>query len=77
MTVEQYVERARRDGASDVHLVRGLTPRYRIDGSIREMGGAPLSLEDCVQAAGELAGSEIRRAEAVGTPSWRARRTTP
>ncbi|MDE6454319.1 MAG: PilT/PilU family type 4a pilus ATPase [Dysosmobacter sp.] len=66
MTVEQYVERARRDGASDVHLVRGLTPRCRVDGSIREMDGAPLSLEDCVKAARELAGSQIRQAEAVG-----------
>lgn len=66
MTVEEYVAKARKDGASDVHLVRGLTPRYRIDGSIREMGGAPLTAEECLEAARELAGSEIRQAEAVG-----------
>ena len=39
MTVKHYVEKAREAGASDVHLVRGLTPRYRIDGSIRELDG--------------------------------------
>ncbi len=67
MTVEQYVERARKDGASDVHLVRGLTPRYRVDGAIQEMDGLlPLTAEDCAQAARELTGSQIRQAEAVG-----------
>ena len=66
MTVEQYVKRARRDGASDIHLVKGLTPRYRVDGSIREMEGPVLTVDGCLEAARELAGSEIRRAEAVG-----------
>ena len=66
MTVEAYIEKAKRDGASDVHLVRGLTPRCRIDGSIREMDTAPLTVEDCLQAARELAGDQLRQAEAVG-----------
>ncbi len=66
MTVEQYITQALRDGASDVHLVRGLTPRCRIDGSIREMGDVPLTEEECLEFAKELAGSEIRQAEAVG-----------
>ena len=66
MTVTEYVDHARKDGASDVHLVRGLTARYRVDGSIREMGGEPLTVEDCTELARELAGSQIRQAEAVG-----------
>jgi len=66
MTVEQYVAQARQDGASDIHLVRDLTPRYRVDGAIREMGETPLTQEDCLNIARELAGSEIRQAEAVG-----------
>jgi len=66
MTVEEYVAQARKDGASDIHLVRGLTPRCRIDGSIREMGGTPLTQEDCRNIAKELAGSGIHQAEAVG-----------
>ena len=66
MSVKEYVEKARKDGASDIHLVRGLTPRYRVDGAIREMEGAPLTSDDCLVAARELAGSEIRHGEAVG-----------
>lgn len=66
MTVQEYVERARKDGASDVHLVRGLKPRYRVDGSIREMGDELLTAEDCARAAGELAGDQLRQAETVG-----------
>jgi len=66
MTVEEYVAQARRDEASDIHLVRGLTPRCRIDGSIREMGSEVLSLEECLEAAKELAGDELSQAEAVG-----------
>jgi len=67
MTIEQYVEKARRDGASDIHLVRGSIPRYRIDGSIREMDGThPLTEENCAELAVALVGSEIRHAEMVG-----------
>lgn len=66
MTVEQYIEKARNDRSSDVHLVRGLTPRYRIDGSIREMSGIPLTQEDCLAFAKELAGSGFSEAEKVG-----------
>lgn len=66
MSVKEYVEKARKDGASDIHLVRGLTPRYRVDGAIREMEGAPLTSDNCLEAARELAGSEIRHGEAVG-----------
>ena len=47
MSVKEYVEKARKDGASDIHLVRGLTPRYRVDGAIREMeGGSWQELEE-------------------------------
>ena len=55
MSVKEYVEKARKDGASDIHLVRGLTPRYRVDGAIREMEGAPLTSDNCLEAARELA----------------------
>ena len=46
MTVEELVAKAALDGASDIHLVRGLTPRYRVDGEIREMGGEAYSYAD-------------------------------
>ncbi|MCI9330776.1 MAG: type IV pilus twitching motility protein PilT [Oscillibacter sp.] len=66
MTVEEYVAKARQDGASDIHLVCGLTPRCRIDGFIREMNSAPLTAGECLETARELAGSQIRQAETVG-----------
>lgn len=66
MIAEQFVEQAKRDGASDVHLIHGLTPRYRVDGEIREMDGGPLTEKDCTAIAMELAGGDFRRAEAVG-----------
>lgn len=66
MTVDELVARAQRDGASDVHLVQGLSPRYRVDGEIREMGGETLTERQCEDFARALAGAEFDRAQAVG-----------
>ena len=66
MTVENYVTKALQDRASDIHLVSGLTPRYRVDGSIREMENIPLTAEQCERFARELAGTDYETARAVG-----------
>lgn len=66
MTVEELVAKAALDGASDVHLVRGLTPRYRVDGSIREMGGEALTAQRCEDFARALAGADFDKAQAAG-----------
>ena len=66
MTVDELVARAQRDGASDVHLVQGLAPRYRVDGEIREMGGEALTERQCEDFARALAGAEFDRAQTVG-----------
>lgn len=66
MTVEEYVSRARADRASDIHLVAGLTPRYRVDGSIREMGPEPLTPERCEEIVRRLAGDGYPRLTEVG-----------
>lgn len=66
MTVEQYIKKARMDGASDVHLVRGLSPRCRIDGSICGLTDTLLTKEDCLAAAKELAGEKFSAAEKTG-----------
>ena len=66
MTVDELVARAQRDGASDVHLVQGLSPRYRVDGEIREMGGEALTERQCEDFARALAGAEFDRAQTVG-----------
>lgn len=66
MTVEEYVSKARADRASDIHLVAGLTPRYRVDGSIREMEPEPLTPERCEEIVRRLAGDNYSRLQEVG-----------
>ena len=59
LTVEELVARAKADGASDIHLIRGLPPKYRLDGELRDMDAVPLTGEDCVEAARFLAGDSF------------------
>lgn len=60
MTVNDYVKLAYEADASDVHLISGLVPHYRVDRlieAIPDMG--PLTDEDCIAAARELTGNKI------------------
>ena len=66
MTVQDFVARALADRASDIHLVRGLTPRYRVDGEIRELDSQPLTAQQCEDIAKELTGSQFDQAREVG-----------
>lgn len=58
LTIEQLVVKAREDGASDIHLVCGLPPKYRKDGQLENMADEPLSPEDCVNYAKGLSLNE-------------------
>ena len=66
MTVEELIAQAKRDRASDVHLVCGLTPRYRVDGEIREMCPEVLTVEKCEEFARELIGEGFEEAREIG-----------
>ena len=66
MTVEELIAQAKRDRASDVHLVRGLTPRYRVDGEIREMCPEVLTAQKCEEFARELIGEGFNEAREIG-----------
>lgn len=66
MSIINYIEKARREGASDIHLVCGLTPRYRVDGQIRELDTGLLTPKLCEQYARELAGDGYNTLEQVG-----------
>ena len=57
MTIADMVIKARQDGASDIHLIYGLPPKYRNSGVLENMADQPLSAEDCVAYARELSGS--------------------
>ena len=66
MTVNELIAKALQDKASDVHLVCGLTPRYRVDGALREMDPVPLTAERCEEIARELLGDGYDTALRVG-----------
>ena len=66
MTMEQLVAKAKQDGASDVHLICNLPPKYRKDGQIVNICDEPLTREDCINVARELAGSEYEKFDRVG-----------
>lgn len=55
MTIEQLVVKARQDGASDIHLIYGLPPKYRKSGMLEDMTDEPLDARDCDMICRELA----------------------
>ncbi|MBO5639507.1 MAG: PilT/PilU family type 4a pilus ATPase [Oscillospiraceae bacterium] len=66
MSVDELVARAKQDGASDIHLICGLPPKYRLDGELRDMEPTPLTAQDCEDVARFLAGSAYREMEQIG-----------
>lgn len=65
-TVDELVAKAKSDGASDIHLICGLPPKYRLDGQLENMSEEVLTQEDCVAVAKELAGSRYGELEETG-----------
>ena len=53
--IEDLTEQARRSGASDIHLVCGLPPKYRLDGQLENMAEEHLSEKDCDMLCQDLA----------------------
>lgn len=66
MRIEELIIKAKEDGASDVHLVCGLPPKYRVDGALINLSSIPLSHEDCEEYAQELAGEEYEAIQTIG-----------
>ena len=66
VSIDELVAKAKADGASDVHLICGLPPKYRLSGDITDMGGEALTSEDCFAMARYLSGVEYERFERVG-----------
>ena len=58
ITIEGLVVQARRDGASDIHVICGLPPKYRKDGQIEDMCDEVLDEKECLRLARDLAGTE-------------------
>ena len=61
MTIDELVAKARADGASDVHLICSLPPKYRLNGDLQNMSDEVLTPDDCDGVARILAGSEYEK----------------
>ena len=57
MTIEEMVVKARKDGASDIHLIYNLPPKYRKDGQVVDMSNERLTADDCRIIAKVLSGT--------------------
>lgn len=66
VTIEQLVAKAKADGASDIHLICGLSPKYRLSGQLENMSEIPLTEEECFEYARILAGDSYRVFAEVG-----------
>lgn len=67
MNIELLLARAAADGASDVHLICGLPPKYRLAGALRSMPGeVALTHGQCEEAARFLAGERYEELLRVG-----------
>ena len=64
--IDELVAQAKADGASDIHLIRGLPPKYRRDGEITSMNDNVMTEDDCLAMARYLAGVEFDNFMKVG-----------
>jgi twitching motility protein PilT len=66
MTIEELIAQAAAAGASDIHLICGLPPKYRIAGELRSMSDEVLTDETCSALVRTLAGDRYSRLEKEG-----------
>ena len=57
-SIEQLVVKAKADGASDIHIICGLPPKYRKSGDLENMEDAIVTKEDCLNIARQLSKTE-------------------
>lgn len=53
-SIQEIIELARRQNASDVHLVCGIPVRFRVNGALADLDAEKLTDGDCVRLANEL-----------------------
>lgn len=66
ISIEELISEVNRNGGSDLHLVRGLPPKYRKDGRLLNLGEIPLTEEACEEYARELAGVRYETIKEIG-----------
>lgn len=66
MTIEELIAQGRENHASDLHLICGLPPQYRIAGQLTPAGEQPLTAEMCEVLARQAVGGRLEEAERNG-----------
>ena len=66
MTIEEMVAKAKAEGASDIHLICGIRPKYRVSGSLEDMIDEVMTPDDCLAAARFLCGDRYDEFDEVG-----------
>ncbi|WP_085832018.1 type IV pilus twitching motility protein PilT [Clostridium merdae] len=66
MTIEELIRQAAEANASDIHLICGLTPKYRVAGRLLSMREEVLTRTDCEELARVLAGAEFEQLCEIG-----------
>ena len=66
LTIEEMVAKAKADGASDIHLICGLPPKYRVSGSLENLIDEAMTPDDCEAAARFLCGDRYDEFDEIG-----------
>ena len=64
--INALVAQAKANGGSDIHIIGGLPPKYRVSGSLENMYDAPVTDEECVAMAKEIAGPRYEEFDRIG-----------
>ncbi|WP_026498531.1 type IV pilus twitching motility protein PilT [Butyrivibrio sp. WCD2001] len=54
-SIDELVAKAKAEGASDIHIICGLPPKYRKSGDLENMEDMPVTKEECISLAKQLA----------------------
>lgn len=66
MIIENLIRKAAALGASDIHIIKGIPPKCRVDGRLENLEEGNLTEKDCVDIARELAGKLYENIEDIG-----------
>ena len=65
MTADELVAKAKQDGASDIHIICGLPPKYRKDGRLEDMSTEVLTEYDCEEICRQLVGQRFDETDPI------------
>lgn len=66
MDIVHLIKKAHEVGASDIHLVQGISPKFRVHGTLLSACEERLTHDDCERMAHNLAGEKCRKIEERG-----------